>query len=74
MNRRVATVAAILAWSALTANAAAVKGEDPEHSAKLAQAWSEIGRLPNLWEGTWQEISGLYEFPGPVQYLSLIHI
>lgn len=69
MNKRVATVAAILAWSAtILAHGAPLKGEDPKQNAKIAQAWTEIGRLPNFWGGTWQEISGLYEFPGPVEY------
>lgn len=69
MNKLVTIVAAGLAWGAVTiANAAVAKGEDPNQNAKLAREWAAIANLPNFWEGTWQEISGLYEFPGPVEY------
>jgi hypothetical protein len=35
--------------------------ESAEHKAQQARAWSEIGKLPNLWEGTWQGITDIYE-------------
>lgn len=50
------------------AQGAVLKGEDPQQNAKLAASWSSIGSLPNLWEGSWQEVSGLYQFTEPVHY------
>lgn len=50
------------------AQATPLKGEDPQQNAKLAASWSSLGALPNFWEGSWQEVSGLYEFPEPVRY------
>jgi hypothetical protein len=50
------------------ANAATLKGEDPKQNARLAKEWAAVAELPNFWEGTWQAISPLYYFPGPVAY------
>jgi len=64
-----ATLVLGFAWAALsTATAAPAQGADPKHNAQLAQEWAGIGKLPNLWEGSWQEVSDLYLFPGPVSY------
>lgn len=43
--------------------------ESAEHKTQQAQAWSEISKLPNLWEGTWQGISDIWEdFSAPPSY------
>ena len=43
--------------------------ESAEHKMQQAQAWSEISKLPNLWEGTWQGISDIWEdFSAPPSY------
>ena len=68
MNKVTGIVAAALVWTAIPAAAAPLKGEDAKQNAKLAQEWAKIGQLANLWEGTWQGVSDLYLFPGPVHY------
>ena len=69
INNRWATIAAILVCGmGSMATGAAVKGGTPKPPEGQAEAWKQISQLPNFWEGTWQEISGLYEFPGPVAY------
>lgn len=62
-------VAVSLMWTAASyATAAVAQNGATRHDATLRQAWSDIGKLPNLWEGSWQEVSDLYLFPPPVAY------
>jgi hypothetical protein len=68
MNRSIAA-ALIAAWAlACTAAAAPLKGEDPRQHSKLTNELTAFSKLPNLWEGSWQLETGLYHFPGPVEY------
>jgi hypothetical protein len=68
MNRVTGIITAAIACAIVPAAGAPLKGEDPKQNTKLAQEWTKIGELPNLWEGTWQAVSGLYIFPDPVHY------
>lgn len=68
MKKVTSIMAAAIVCAAMPVAAAPLKGEDPKQNAKLAQEWAKLGELANLWEGTWQVVSGLYHFPPPVQY------
>jgi hypothetical protein len=68
MYRSIAA-AVIASWAlASTAATAPLKGEDPQQHRKLTNELAAASNLPNLWEGSWQLETGLYHFPGPVEY------
>jgi hypothetical protein len=59
-----AALVAILVAAMPMAASAAGKAD----TAKGANVWVGVAKLPNLWEGTWQGDTDLYSFPGPIEY------
>lgn len=65
--KNVATLTLAMSVAA-TLHAAPLKGEDPKQHARMARHWGDVAKQPNLWEGSWQVETGLYAFPGSVDY------
>jgi hypothetical protein len=60
---------AIAVWAlAMGVQGEPLDGQAAYHHAELLKSWADIGKLPNLWEGSWQVATALYYFPGPVAY------